>query len=63
MRLSIKALRVDKGATQAEMAAAVGVNRKTVQMWESGKSIPNADKIEPICTFLGVPYDRIRWNV
>lgn len=62
MRLSIKALRVDKGLRQTDMAAALGVSRKAVAAWESGKSVPRADKIDGICKFLGVSYDNIKWK-
>ena len=62
MRISIKAARTDKNLTQAEFAKAVGVTKKTVWAWENGKSKPNVNKIEPICSVLGVSYDNIRWN-
>ena len=63
MRLTLKALRVNKGLTQNEMAKKLGVNKKTVCAWENGKSMPNLDKVEPICSVLGVKYDDVKWNV
>jgi DNA-binding transcriptional regulator YiaG len=36
-----KAIRADLGLTQAEMAAALHVAKKTVQGWEIGKPIPD----------------------
>lgn len=63
MRMTIKALRVNKGLTQADMATALHVTKKTVGAWENGKSMPKLDKIEPICELLGVKYDDIAWNV
>lgn len=62
-RMSIKALRVERGMTQAEFARALQVNKKTVSAWELGKTCPKLDKIEAICATLGVEYDSIRWNV
>lgn len=62
-RMSIKALRVERGLTQEEFAKAVCVNKKTVSSWEQGKTCPKLDKIEAICETLGVAYDSIRWNV
>ena len=62
MRLSIKAARTNKNLTQNEFAKAVGVTKKTVWAWENGKAKPHFDKIEPICSVLGVSYDNIRWN-
>lgn len=62
-RVSIKALRIDRGLTQAEFAKALNVTKKTVSSWEQGKTCPKLDKIEAICDTLNVPYDSIRWNV
>lgn len=62
-RVSIKALRIDRGLTQAEFADALNVTKKTVSSWEQGKTCPKLDKIEAICETLGVTYDSIRWIV
>lgn len=62
-RVSIKALRIDRGMTQEEFAKALNVTKKTVGSWEQGKTRPKLDKIEAICETLGVTYDSIRWNV
>lgn len=62
-RMSMKAVRIDRGITQAELAKAINVNKKTVSSWEQGKTRPKLDKIEAICKALNVPYDSIRWNV
>lgn len=63
MRISLKAARVDKGLSQKELAIAVGVTKKTVGAWESGKSMPKADKIDLLCQVLCKTYDDIRWKV
>lgn len=63
MRFSLKMWRINANLTQAEMAAALGVSKKTVASWEKGKTKPKADKIDAICALLGVSYDDIRWNV
>ena len=63
MRISLKAARADKNLTQKELAIAVGVTKKTVGAWESGKSMPKADKIDLLCQVLGKTYDDIRWKV
>ena len=63
MRWTIKALRVNKGMTQSEMAELLGVTKKTIGAWENGKSMPSIDKVEPICTLLGAKYDDIKWRV
>lgn len=36
-----KAMRADLGLTQAELAAAIHVSKKTLQGWEIGKPIPD----------------------
>lgn len=62
-RMSMKAVRIDRGMTQAELAKALNVNKKTVSSWEQGKTCPKADKIDAICETLNVSYDSVRWNV
>jgi len=63
MRISMKAARINANLTQAEMASRLGVTKKTIGSWESGKTKPKLDKVEPICSLLGVGYDDIVWNV
>lgn len=63
MRISLKAARINAGLRQTDIAIALGVDRKTVGSWENGKSMPTADKVEPICAILGVNYDAIKWKV
>ena len=62
MQITIKAARVNKGLKQNDVATAIGVDRKTVGSWESGKTMPNPKHIEPLCKLLGVKYDNIKWN-
>lgn len=62
MKVSLKAARVDVGLRQEDMANMLGVNKKTIQSWEAGKTVPKADKVSAICEILGRPYDGIRWN-
>lgn len=62
MRFSLKALRINKGLRQTDLAVTLGVSRKTVAAWENGKAYPKADKIDGICKALGVGYDNIKWK-
>lgn len=62
MRITLRAARTNKRMTQQGLAKAVGVTKKTVGAWESGKSMPKVDKIEIICSVLGVKYDDIQWK-
>ena len=61
--MSMKAIRIDRGLTQADLAKAVGVTKKTVSSWESGKTHPSVDKVDAVCRALNVAYDHVRWNV
>lgn len=63
MRMTLKAARINAGLKQTDMAVELGVDRKTIGSWESGKSMPKADKVEAICLLLGVSYDAIKWKV
>ena len=62
MKLSLKALRTNAKMRQIDLAVAVGVTKKTIGAWESGRSMPTPDKIDAICAVLGVSYDDIRWK-
>lgn len=62
MRITMKAARINKGLTQADVAKELHVTKKTVGSWESGKTKPKLDKIEPICTLYERNYDEIAWN-
>lgn len=45
----IKELRKDKGLSQEEFAFQINVSRQTVYFWETGKVIPDSQKILTIC--------------
>lgn len=62
MKLSLKALRTNAGLRQIDLAVAVGVSKKTIGAWESGKSMPTPSKIDAICATLNCSYDDIRWK-
>jgi len=55
---SIAALRQAMGATQEELAQAVGVSAQAVSKWECG-GMPDAALLPGIADFLGVPIDRL----
>lgn len=62
MQMSLRAARIDAGLRQTDMALKLNVSRKTISSWESGKSLPTADKIDDICAALGKSYDDIKWK-
>ena len=51
---TIKALRENKGLTQNELAAMLGVSDKAVSKWETAKGLPDITLIEPLAKALGV---------
>lgn len=63
MRISLEAARRNKKLTQEQVGVALGVTKKTVGSWESGKTKPKIDKVEAICNLYGVAVDNIEWNV
>lgn len=62
MRITLKAARVNKNLTQEQVADELKVTKKTVGSWESGKTRPKLEKIEPLRELYGVSYDDIAWN-
>lgn len=58
---AMKALRAQAGMTQAELAAAVGVTRKTINTVENGVFIPSALLALKIAKALGHPVDQVFW--
>lgn len=59
MKLTLKALRVNYGLTQEEMAKEVGVGVKTWQSYENAKTFPSIKKIEIIQDKFDIEYDDI----
>ena len=49
---NLKKIRKEKGYTQEELAAKVGVVRQTVSKWEKGLSVPDADILRKIAEIL-----------
>lgn len=43
--MHFKKARESKMLTQKELAKMIGVSRTTISMWESGDSLPRADKL------------------
>lgn len=49
----VKRLREDRGLTQEELAASLGLTRPAVGRWESGRSKPRLDKLDQLAALLG----------
>ena len=61
MKMSLKALRINKGLTQKAAADEIGVGLATLKNWEAAKTFPNQPQIERICAVYGVTYDCINF--
>jgi putative transcriptional regulator len=55
----LKEMRLIAGLTQAELAAAVGVSRKTVNTVENGVFVPSTILALRISAALGVPVEQL----
>ena len=51
MKISLKACRVNVGASAKEMARACGVTEDTIYNWECGKYAPRARQMQKILEF------------
>ena len=60
-KMSLKALRVNAGLTQKQVAEKLNKSNKTICNWENGISFPDALDIEAICILYGVTYDCINF--
>lgn len=60
-KMSLKALRVNAGLTQKQVAEKLNKSNKTICNWENGISYPDALDIEKICLLYGVTYDCINF--
>lgn len=52
-------LRKEKNISQEELANALDVSRQTVSKWETGESMPDFNKIQPICEYFGITTDEL----
>lgn len=59
MRVTLKALRANKGMTQEEAAKAIGVSQYTWQNYEHGKTFPDVPTIKKIEKKFNVTYNDI----
>ncbi|GBG94614.1 transcriptional regulator [Ligilactobacillus salitolerans] len=59
MKITLKALRVNYGLTQKEMAKVVGVYPDTWANYENARTFPNKDVLDKIEKYFGVNYNDI----
>ena len=60
--LMLKAARAQKDMTQADLAAAVGVSRQTINAIEKGEYNPTIRLCLTICHVLGKTLDELFWE-
>ena len=53
----LKALREEKGVSQAQLSKATGLSQSAIAFWETGKRIPNAQAIIILARYFGVTTD------
>ena len=59
IRLTLKAIRVNMGKTQEEMAKLYGVTKEVVSNWETYRTYPSVQNIPNIEKATGLKYDDI----
>lgn len=52
-------LRKEKNLSQEELANELDVSRQTVSKWETDQSVPDFDKIVPLCEVFGITSDEL----
>lgn len=53
MKVTLRALRVNRGLTQSEAAEKIGVTRQTIQKWEASETFPTMKQLATICSVYG----------
>ena len=59
MAITLKALRINAGLTQKEVAQVLEITPETLGSWENGKSYPNVPQITKIEKLYNVKYSDI----
>ena len=52
-------LRKEKNISQEELANVLDVSRQTISKWETGESMPDFNKIIPICEYFEISTDEL----
>jgi transcriptional regulator with XRE-family HTH domain len=52
-------LRKEKNISQEELANELDVSRQTISKWETDQSLPDSDKIIPLCNYFGITSDEL----
>ena len=60
---NIRALRIDAGLSQDELAARLGVSRQSVSKWETGSATPELEKLTAMSELFGVTLDELVYGM
>ncbi|WP_194954729.1 helix-turn-helix domain-containing protein [Sphingopyxis solisilvae] len=56
---NLKRLRIARGLSQADLAAALEVSAPSISGWEKGRARPKADRLAALASLLGVPVSKL----
>ena len=60
---TIKKYRLEKGYTQEQLGAALGLSAQAVSKWETSETYPDGALLVPLANTLGVSLDTLFGNV
>lgn len=52
-------LRKERNLSQEDLANELDVSRQTISKWETNQSVPDFDKIVPLCNYFGITTDEL----
>lgn len=61
MKLTLKAIRINKGDTQEEAAKNIGISVETLANYEKGITYPDIPILENILNYYNIKYDDINF--
>lgn len=53
----LRALRKEKGISQADLAKELGISKSTLGLWETGDTLPDAKSVRDLAVYFGVSAD------
>lgn len=55
----LTALRTERGLSQSELGAIVGVSNKAISKWENGEALPRLERLKKLADYFGVPVEEL----
>ena len=55
-------MRKEKGFTQEQLGEKMGVTNKTISRWETGKYMPDIDKLQDLSSVLGISVNELLYR-